>query len=174
MSTRWKIKTTETSQTMVPVLSVVLLVYIISVCSGQQQAALRTTQSTGIIDSAAKQRLLKLLFPRANVSLPSSTHAADRRLFGEFVPNSESNCGNIPKTGANGTVIPLKSAPCIKCTGLSYCKILNGLIVEEVYYPNNLDLRGTCTIIEGLGNQMANEIFGVGRTFRDTPQCRGS
>lgn len=61
---------------------------------------------------------------------------------------------------------------CSNCQGLDKCEVLNGLLVEERYYPNvNINL-GTCTIIEALGVRMSEEIFGVGKTFRDTIQCQ--
>lgn len=61
---------------------------------------------------------------------------------------------------------------CSNCQGLEMCEVLNGLLVEERYYPVvNIEL-GTCTIIEALGVRMSDEIFGVGKTFRDTTQCR--
>ena len=63
------------------------------------------------------------------------------------------------------------TAVCVICHGLSYCDVLNGLLVQEVYYPKQDDL-GTCSIIEALGIRMDQEIFGIGRTFRDSPQCR--
>jgi hypothetical protein len=63
-------------------------------------------------------------------------------------------------------------AICSNCQGLDKCRVLNGLLVEERYYPTvNIDL-GTCTILEALGVRMYDEIFGVGKTFRDTTQCR--
>lgn len=66
----------------------------------------------------------------------------------------------------------LDDATCVICRGLDQCSVLNGLLVQEKYYPEqNLEL-GTCSIIDGLGQRMANEIFGIGRTFRDTTQCR--
>jgi hypothetical protein len=61
---------------------------------------------------------------------------------------------------------------CSTCNGLDICTVLNDLLVEERYYPVvNIDF-GTCTIIEALGVRMSEEIFGVGKTFRDTTQCR--
>jgi len=66
----------------------------------------------------------------------------------------------------------LDDATCVICGGLEQCNVLNGLLVQEKYYPEqNLEL-GTCRIIDGLGERMSNEIFGIGRTFRDTTQCR--
>ena len=65
-----------------------------------------------------------------------------------------------------------QKVPCIICQGLKTCSILNTLQIQEVYYPNNLNLLGTCTVLEDLGNRIAKEVFGNGRTFRDTVQCR--
>lgn len=66
----------------------------------------------------------------------------------------------------------LDDTTCVICRGLEQCSVLNGLLVQEKYYPEqNLEL-GTCSILDGLGERMANEIFGIGRTFRDTTQCR--
>jgi hypothetical protein len=53
-----------------------------------------------------------------------------------------------------------------------YCSALNGYVVQEVYLPSNLNLQGTCNVIESLGRNMHREIFGPGKTFRDTPNCR--
>ena len=113
-----------------------------------------------------KQQLRDLLYP--NRHLQETDHG--RMLFGQFLPNSAASCPNGPKLGVNTTAV---TVPCVKCSNLDICNILNGFTVQEVYYPNNLDLRGTCTIIETLGLQMSLSLFGIGRTFRDTPQCRG-
>jgi hypothetical protein len=64
------------------------------------------------------------------------------------------------------------NALCEVCRGLTYCSALNGLLIQEVYYPASNSEFGTCSIIDSLGERMYNEIFGIGRTFRDTPQCR--
>lgn len=61
---------------------------------------------------------------------------------------------------------------CVTCQNLHYCSILNFFMVQEVYYPNNPDFLGTCRVIEELATRLNGEIFGVGRTFRDTEQCR--
>jgi hypothetical protein len=63
-------------------------------------------------------------------------------------------------------------ALCVTCNGLDYCKVLNGLLIQEVYYPQSNSQFGTCFIIDDLGKRLYNEIFGVGTTFRDTPECR--
>lgn len=66
------------------------------------------------------------------------------------------------------------TVPCVICRSLSYCSALNNLMVQEVYYPNNLDLLGTCYVLEALGKRVSSEIFGPGRSFRDTTECRGN
>eukprot|EP01039_Chlorochromonas_danica_P002272 gene2272-2487_t len=62
--------------------------------------------------------------------------------------------------------------PCVICRSLSYCSILNGYMVEETYYPDNLNYRETCKVIESFGDRIQKLVFGTGTTFRDTPQCR--
>ena len=82
-----------------------------------------------------------------------------------FTPARQLQDVDDPPDDLDGTI-------CVICRGLQQCSVLNGLLVEEKYYPEqNLEL-GTCSIIDGLGERMANEIFGIGRTFRDTTQCR--
>jgi hypothetical protein len=68
---------------------------------------------------------------------------------------------------------PQDPVPCAVCTGLSQCKVLNSFMVEEVYYPKDPGRRETCNVIEALGKRVSTDIFGNGRTFRDTEQCRG-
>jgi hypothetical protein len=63
--------------------------------------------------------------------------------------------------------------PCTVCQGLQYCPILNGYLIHEVYYPNNLNYLQTCKVIDALGARLSPLVFGSGRTFRDTTQCRG-
>ena len=61
----------------------------------------------------------------------------------------------------------------IKCTGLDKCHVLNGKYVQETYYPEQTSSNAAkCSIIEGLAERLSTEIFGKGRTFRDTEQCR--
>lgn len=66
----------------------------------------------------------------------------------------------------------VESVQCIKCLNLEYCEILNGFMVQETYFPENSGYQGTCGVIENVAARLNGEIFGVGRTFRDTPQCR--
>lgn len=112
----------------------------------------------------SKNRLYELLFPGHN--------RAQRQLYGEFIPNAEVNCLNAGK--ANASTIDDDYIPCVKCSSLERCAILNGFVIQEVYLPENKELKGTCAVIESLATNIYNEVFGIGRTFRDTPQCRGS
>ena len=69
-------------------------------------------------------------------------------------------------------------AQCVKCHDLKYCSVINGYMIEEVYiskaYSSAAEIaaKGTCTVFEALGERMNNELFGVGKTFRDNSQCR--
>jgi hypothetical protein len=65
-------------------------------------------------------------------------------------------------------------AQCVGCKALKSCSALNGFQIEETYYPKNLDLKETCNVIEAFGSRIEKLVFGNGRTFRDTPQCRGN
>lgn len=64
------------------------------------------------------------------------------------------------------------SVACTVCQGLQTCSILNGYLIEEVYYPNNLNYLQTCKVFDELGARLTPLIFGDGKTFRDTTQCR--
>ena len=67
---------------------------------------------------------------------------------------------------------------CITCTRMRYCTALNRGYVQEKYYPDNVESiawtgpPGTCAIIDGLAERVQAEIFGYGKTFRNTPLCR--
>jgi hypothetical protein len=126
-----------------------------------------------------KRELMELLFPpmlNRSRHMPHKylTNKYERSLYGEFIPDSENNCPNSDKNnpGAKTNLTADSEVVCVGCSSLSVCSALNGLSVQEVYYPKNADLKGTCAIIEQLGKRMSREIFGVGRTFRDTPDCR--
>jgi hypothetical protein len=99
-------------------------------------------------------QLTSLLFP--NQTSSSFSHNFDR--FRRKL--------QIAKTPYTGSV------PCTTCQGLQYCPILNTFMVQEVYFPSNTALRETCTVLDELGKRISSTIFGEGRTFRDTPQCR--
>lgn len=64
---------------------------------------------------------------------------------------------------------------CVVCPvgKMNYCSIVGGKLIQEVYYPKNPAFLESCNVLESLGKRMYDEIFGVGKTFRDTPQCRG-
>ena len=100
-------------------------------------------------------------------SIPSQIHEySKRKLYGEFIPHAEVNCQNVHASNTS-------AVRCVKCQNLDLCKSLNGYSLQEVYYPDNVDLSGTCAVVESLANQMNNEIFGPTKTFRDIPVCRG-
>ncbi len=63
---------------------------------------------------------------------------------------------------------------CVSCTTMSTCTSLIGHLVEEVYYPDNLEYKETCVVLDELGDRSKSAIFGPGRTFRDTDQCKGT
>jgi len=67
---------------------------------------------------------------------------------------------------------PVSPVPCIICSNLRTCSALNGLLIQEKYYPNNLALLGTCYVLENLAVRVKGEIFGNGKTFRDTELCQ--
>ena len=66
----------------------------------------------------------------------------------------------------------LDTVACTVCQGLTTCTALNGYQIQETYYPNNLNYLQTCKVIDDLGARLEPLIFGDGRTFRDTTQCR--
>jgi hypothetical protein len=75
---------------------------------------------------------------------------------------------------------PSQRVVCEKCSNLTTCRVLNNLLIQEVYYPKQsayvtttTSKTGTCEIIEQRGVRLSLEIFGVDKTFRDTPTCRG-
>ena len=100
--------------------------------------------------------------------LPTEIHNhSKRKLYGTFIPHAEINCGN-----ANGRLN--SDVRCVQCQNLDKCKALNGYHLQEVYYPGNPELSGTCTVIENLASELYQEIFGPSKTFRDIPVCRGT
>lgn len=107
-------------------------------------------------DILRKERLLNTIFPNRS--------KVKRSLYGVFVPDSKSNCPNTLNTSIK--------VPCVQCAGLKHCEVLNLLMIQEEYYPDNKEFLGSCLIIEELAQRMQNEIFGEGKTFRDTSECR--
>ena len=62
---------------------------------------------------------------------------------------------------------------CLICSKLTYCKALNSFYIQEKYYPVYVEGNpGTCGIIEDLAKRVQLEVFGNGKTFRDSPLCR--
>jgi hypothetical protein len=109
------------------------------------------------------EELKQLLFPNSSAPLM-------RRSDGGWFDNSR----RLDAATSTPTIAPTVALkyPCTICRGLDACKILNGYQIEEVYYPKNLDQLETCHVIESLGKRIQKQIFGTGKTFRDTPQCR--
>lgn len=64
------------------------------------------------------------------------------------------------------------AVPCEICAGLKTCKVLNGLLIQEFYYPQFPGTLGTCLILDQRGERFALEMFGPDKTFRDSPTCR--
>lgn len=106
--------------------------------------------------------LKQLLFPNATANPLVKTNQ------GGWFDNSRRLDASSPTLAPT---VALKY-PCTICRGLDACNILNGYQIEEVYYPKNLDQLETCHVIESLGKRIQRQIFGTGKTFRDTPQCR--
>jgi hypothetical protein len=65
-----------------------------------------------------------------------------------------------------------ETVPCEICAGLTTCTGLNGLLIQEVYYPSMPGTLGTCKILDQRGVRFGLQIFGPDNTFRDTPVCR--
>jgi hypothetical protein len=121
---------------------------------GMVQMSARFSQPFNEIYNKDSHQLKSLLFPNQSSSSLSYNFDRFRRKL------------QISKTPYTGSV------PCTTCQGLQYCPILNTFMVQEVYFPSNTALRETCTVLDELGRRISSTIFGVGRTFRDTPQCR--
>lgn len=135
-----------------------------------------------------------LLFPnRSKINQNIKKESFKKESFFSFLEGNEGNKrskgieiegieieGREGREGERRSLLPdinnppdgVDSAICVICRGLEYCPALNGLLIQEVYYPESNAKLGTCHIIDQLGERMYNEIFGIGRTFRDTPQCR--
>lgn len=108
------------------------------------------------VDHEAVDRLEHKLFPhRHSRHHPAYQNNEIRRLAIEKDPYD------------NNTVV------CSFCKKLETCSVLNNKLIEEVYLPKDTSAQETCNVIEKLGQRVSKEIFGHGRTFRDTPQCRG-
>jgi len=117
--------------------------------------------------------LTALLFPHAKAGenpLVPHTQASSRRMH-------EQNGQSVAAAQHYGQVVggedrKLQTVPCVICRDMSNCPALNGFQIQEVYLPYNLNDLGTCRVLDALGKKVQSEVFGNGRTFRDTPQCK--
>lgn len=136
-------------------LSILLLVICLLKCSlGRYLVGGDVELET--VDHEAVDRLEHQLFPhRHSRHHPAYKNNEIRRLAIEKDPYD------------NNTVV------CSFCKKLETCSVLNNKLIEEVYLPKDTSAQETCNVIEKLGQRVSKEIFGHGRTFRDTPQCRG-
>lgn len=110
--------------------------------------------------------------------VPSSINKKHKKTTSTSMSTSEANTensliaypGKDAKRELYGTYTT--TVPCVICSNMQYCDALNGLQVQEVYLPDNLNELGTCVVLDKLGENVYNEVFGNSKTFRDTPQCR--
>jgi hypothetical protein len=127
-----------------------------------------------------KQYLLLLLFLNFERMITSSTFPKDQKaqLLDLLFPNRTNAPYNLKReldsTCYDCTNTQCICPKCVSCTSMSTCTALIGHLVEEVYYPDNLEYKETCTVLDELGDRSKSAIFGSGRTFRDTSQCKGS
>lgn len=88
---------------------------------------------------AGQDELLELLFPSmdpdspSGSAVPADVKAASRRL-------------QVVKVPYNSSI----TYPCVPCTTLKYCSVLNGFTVQEVYYPQDKGKRETCKVRKAL------------------------
>ena len=110
------------------------------------------------VNVTAIDLLEQLLFPNQTTSFEDIQRHANRRRL------------DIVKPPYNPNITYL----CTKCrfSPSDSCSILDKKLVEERYLPTNVQGE-TCAVIESFGKRIQKESFGVGKTFRDTPQCRG-
>jgi hypothetical protein len=111
-------------------------------------------------DQEKVEELNNLLFP--NVS----------SIIQQTLVTKEDGNGSLESTLLNVNRNLASTPVCVLCSNLQYCKALNGLLIQEVYLPGNPDQLGTCRVYEDLGERIYNEIFGIGKTFRDSDQCK--
>lgn len=113
--------------------------------------------------------LTALLFPHVQAGkspLLPHTHASSKKM-------READQGMSALQGYGEMMSrDLQLVPCVICRDMSNCPALNGFQIQEVYLPYNLNDLGTCRVLDALGKKVASEVFGNGRTFRDTPQCK--
>ena len=109
---------------------------------------------------AAARASTSLEVTRGNATVLRGTASAERGRRLE-----EADCG----LKIEGTV-GYESPCCIRCQSLDKCKVLNGGVVEDKYYPSENLILGSCLNFEAQAGNL--DIFGIERTFRDTPQCK--
>ena len=129
------------------------------------------------IKKEIKKNYKNILFPNQTKEIINSQQNKKKELQKELEisflsKNNEITTQRNLLPDINKPPAGVENAICVICRGLEYCTALNGLLIQEVYYPQSNSKLGTCHIIDQLGERMYNEIFGIGRTFRDTPQCR--
>jgi len=61
---------------------------------------------------------------------------------------------------------------CIRCDNLPTCLRLRNNYIEDLYYPTETNIMGSCQNIENRVNRLADSIFGPEKTFRDSERCR--
>ena len=109
-------------------------------------------------------KLEEILFPN-RTNNGSVISRFDFSLDSVYTQNSRGLVGYHPR--------PTTDIKCIICSKLDHCQALNSFLIQEKYYPKNVEGgSGTCGIIDELGKRVAHEVFGNGKTFRDSPLCR--
>ena len=108
--------------------------------------------------AAARASSLEVTNGNATVLRGAAGNERERRL-------QDVDCG-LKIEGTPGESTPC----CIRCQYLDKCKVLNGGVVEDKYYPTENLILGSCMNFEEQAHNL--DIFGRERTFRDTPQCR--
>lgn len=83
---------------------------------------------------AGQDELLELLFPSMDPDSPSSAVPADVKAASRRL--------QVVKVPYNSSI----TYPCVPCTTLKYCSVLNGFTVQEVYYPQDKGKRETCKV----------------------------
>lgn len=61
---------------------------------------------------------------------------------------------------------------CIACNDLTYCTVLQGMQIEDKYYPDQRLIKGSCVNLDDRVERLQDSIFGQDKTFRDTDACR--
>lgn len=113
-----------------------------------------------------------MLFPHSNSSMMPVVRDRRADTGKVHVVKRMLQTDDTTTTTDDAVVTTEGSYKCIVCRDMEYCSALNGLLIEEIYLPDNLEDMGTCRVIDELGRQVSIEVFGNGRSFRDTPQCR--